>query len=132
MELTHDHKLDVPTEVERILAAGAYVQPERELPFYEPARVYRQRDNPLGGPGLTMARSLGDLDADSCGIVATPDVAFHTLCHDMMATMDRGLVPTEAQVAAFEEHAEEALHEGESAQLVEDVRAYLRETMNSA
>ena len=37
-----------------------------------------------------------------------------------------------AQVAAFEEHAEEALHEGESAQLVEDVRAYLRETMNSA
>lgn len=81
---------------------------------------------------LVCCMGCGFLELQSAMAYDEHGNAFHTLCHDMMATMDRGLVPTEAQVAAFEEHAEEALHEGESAQLVEDVRAYLRETMNSA
>ena len=44
-----------------------------------PARVYASQLNPGLGPGLTMARSLGDLDADPCGVIATPEVSFRTL-----------------------------------------------------
>jgi len=33
----------------------------------------------MSGPGLTMARSLGDMDADACGVVPTPEVSFRPL-----------------------------------------------------
>ena len=34
------------------------------------------QENPRGGPGLTMSRSLGDLDADPVGVIPTPEVSF--------------------------------------------------------
>ena len=81
VELSHDHKLTHPMEEDRIIATGAYIRPEQQEPYFEPARVYADKDNPRKGPGLTLARSLGDFDADPYGIVPTPDVGFHRIVH---------------------------------------------------
>ena len=43
---------------------------------------------PSAGPGLTMARSLGDLDADSVGVIPTPEVTFRVF----VAGRDRFIV----------------------------------------
>ena len=66
-------------EMARIEACGGWVKPSVEEPFFLPARVYADRSNLRGGPGLTMSRSLGDLDADACGVVPTPDVIVRRL-----------------------------------------------------
>lgn len=68
VNLTHDHKLDSPEELDRIEATGAYIRPGQEEPFFTPPRVYKSAMNPKLGPGLTMARSLGDIDADELGV----------------------------------------------------------------
>jgi len=79
VNLTEDHKLENPGERERIEATGAWIKPAQEDPYFVPSRVYASRENRRLGPGLTMSRSLGDLDADPIGIIATPDVGFRTL-----------------------------------------------------
>ena len=80
VELTKDHKLeDQGTEQHRIEATGAFIRPTVEEPYYSPARVFADRTNPKQGPGLTMSRSLGDCDADPCGIIPTPEVAFRQI-----------------------------------------------------
>ena len=79
-ELTKDHKLeDGATEQKRIEATGAFIRPTREEPEFSPARVFADYSNPRAGPGLTMSRSLGDIDADACGVIPTPEVAFRTI-----------------------------------------------------
>ena len=79
VELTHDHKLEDPEEAKRLAACGAYVRPTIEEPYFSPARVYKDATKPSLGPGLTMARSLGDMDADEIGVIPTPEVSFRTL-----------------------------------------------------
>ena len=79
IELSSDHKLEDAEERLRIEATGAYIRPTQEEPYYNPARVYADRSNPKRGPGLTMSRSLGDIDADACGVIPTPEVRFHRL-----------------------------------------------------
>ena len=80
VELTHDHKLeDGGEEQHRIEATGAFIRPTQEEPYFSPARVYADRTNPRKGPGLTMSRSLGDIDADACGVIPTPECTYRTL-----------------------------------------------------
>ena len=79
VELTHDHKLENPEEKARIEAAGGWIKPSEVEPYFAPARVYKDKKNRRLGPGLTMSRSLGDLDADEIGVIATPEVAFYSL-----------------------------------------------------
>ena len=58
---------------------GRYIRPAQETPYFAPSRVYESSLNPRLGPGLTMSRSLGDVDADRCGVIPTPEVAYHTI-----------------------------------------------------
>ncbi len=78
VELTRDHKLQ-DEEAQRVLATGAWIRPMVEQPYFMPARVYASQADPLRGPGLTMSRSLGDMDADDCGVIAKPEVSFRPL-----------------------------------------------------
>jgi len=77
-DLTRDHKL-MDEEAERVRKCGGWIRPMREEPFLEPARVYARQDNQRAGPGLAMARSLGDLDADAIGVIPSPEVSFRSL-----------------------------------------------------
>jgi len=79
VDLTEDHKLELEHEKARIEATGAWIKPMEDGEFYAPARVYRDRNNRRLGPGLTMSRSLGDIDGDDVGIIPTPEVSFRTL-----------------------------------------------------
>ena len=85
IELTEDHAAEA--EAERLAAAGAMVRVARHEPYYEPARVYADLERPWQGPGLAMSRSLGDLDADDIGVVATP-----TVSHRRVEATDRFVV----------------------------------------
>jgi serine/threonine protein phosphatase PrpC len=79
VELTHDHKLETPEEAARIRSCGGFIRPAMEEPYYAPARVFKDLNKPSKGPGLTMSRSLGDMDADEVGIIPTPEVAFRSI-----------------------------------------------------
>jgi len=67
--LTEDQKPDTPAEMKRILAAGGYVSPESAQ--HGPARVWLRAGE---GPGLAMARSLGDHMCSHVGVIASPEV----------------------------------------------------------
>jgi len=74
--LTVDHHPDDPEEAARIEATGAYIRPERDDPDgYTPSRIYYSATEPRRGPGLTMSRVLGDLDASDAGIIPMPTVS---------------------------------------------------------
>lgn len=67
--LTDDQKPDTPEEQARIQAAGGYVSAESSE--FGPARVWLR---PGEGPGLAMARSLGDHICKRVGVISTPEV----------------------------------------------------------
>lgn len=79
VELTHDHKLEDEEERARIEGLGGWIRPHEDEPYFTPARVYADKSNPRKGPGLTMSRSLGDVDADAIGVGPTPTVSFRPL-----------------------------------------------------
>eukprot|EP00322_Chrysochromulina_rotalis_P011983 CAMPEP_0115874366 /NCGR_PEP_ID=MMETSP0287-20121206/24502_1 /TAXON_ID=412157 /ORGANISM="Chrysochromulina rotalis, Strain UIO044" /LENGTH=232 /DNA_ID=CAMNT_0003329511 /DNA_START=1 /DNA_END=695 /DNA_ORIENTATION=+ len=94
VDLTTDHRPTDDGERARILATGAWIRPMQEEPYFRPARVYRSEARPRLGPGLTMGRSLGDLDADEVGIIATPEVSFRaisTACDRFLVLASDGL-----------------------------------------
>lgn len=70
-----DHKANRPEEKERIEKSGGYVAIEHEGGF-GPFRVYSKNDE---GPGLAVARSLGDIFGHTVGISATPEVSYKML-----------------------------------------------------
>lgn len=69
--LSHDHKLSVPGESERVLKAGGRVD-SFTLATGEkcgPLRVWLPKENI---PGLAMSRCIGDLVASSVGVTWKP------------------------------------------------------------
>jgi len=80
VNLSTDHKCDLPSESERIAAAGGYVQPAvNEGSDMAPARLYQVQGKRWLGPGLCVSRALGDVDGTACGLVAIPEVVIHTV-----------------------------------------------------
>ena len=73
--LTTDHKPDLPTERERIIAAGGRVCP---IPGMDngPMRVWLKDADE---PGLAMSRSVGDEVSASVGVTNVPELTIHQL-----------------------------------------------------
>ena len=67
--LTEDQKPDCPIEEARILKSGGYVS--KASPHFGPPRVWVRQGE---GPGLAMARSIGDHVCKHVGVIATPVV----------------------------------------------------------
>lgn len=84
LSLSTDHKVDLPDEQARIESMGGWVKPAAlgDDGGYNPARLYQAKDRPWLGPGLCVARALGDLDSSSCGLIATPEVVCHVATQD--------------------------------------------------
>jgi len=59
----------------RIEQAGGYVRPAvNNGDDFAPARLYEDKRFPWKGPGLAIARGLGDLNSMRCGMIPTPEV----------------------------------------------------------
>jgi len=78
--LSDDHKVNLPAEQARIEAMGGWVRPESgDADDFNPARLYEAEGKPWLGPGLCVARCLGDLKANACGLIPTPEICMHTV-----------------------------------------------------
>lgn len=76
VDLTTDHKPNLPEEKARIEAAGGRV-------VYDGGWNYRVYAKNHKGPGLNMSRAMGDLFGHyHAGISASPDVASHAITAD--------------------------------------------------
>lgn len=73
IDLTIDHKPNIPKERERIYSAGGVV---RKNCGDENDRVYVKNEL---NPGLAMSRSIGDLNAASVGVICDPEVSLQTV-----------------------------------------------------
>jgi serine/threonine protein phosphatase PrpC len=78
IELSTDHKADLPDEHQRIINAGGRVEP-----YYDdvgdplgPYRVWLMNEDL---PGLAMSRSIGDSVAASVGVSCRPELSHMTL-----------------------------------------------------
>ena len=73
IELSHDHKPNLPGEYERIISRGGMVDQITSIYGEKlgPQRVWKAGCN---YPGLAMSRSLGDFQAKECGVIPTPDI----------------------------------------------------------
>lgn len=69
------HKPDIPSEKKRILEEGGVVHPfYDEFGIYDgPNRVYVKGKT---YPGLSLTRSIGDLEAEKIGVISEPDIIF--------------------------------------------------------
>eukprot|EP00964_Phaeocystis_antarctica_P024845 scaffold13925_cov80-Phaeocystis_antarctica.AAC.1 len=72
LDLTNDHKPDLPEEKKRILAAGGTVTPAG--PDGRPSRMYAN-----GHVGLAMSRSLGDGLCKDYGCIPDPEIQHFSL-----------------------------------------------------
>jgi len=100
--LSVDHAVDHPIEQARLEAAGGYV---REAMLDEdgstfPAKLYSNAACNTG-PGLSVSRALGDLNASHLGILPHPHLTYHRLTND-----DRYLVLATDGVWTFLESEE--------------------------
>lgn len=73
-DVSFDQKPDTPSEMKRIIAAGGHVTPAGANGT--PARVWHNFR------GLAMARSIGDHNASTVGVVAEPEVHQYTFDKD--------------------------------------------------
>jgi len=78
VELSRDHKPDLPEEKERILASGGRVETLRGPPGTDcgPYRVWLAK---IDVPGLAMSRSIGDDVAHSVGVSSEVEVSTHKI-----------------------------------------------------
>ena len=72
MDLSNDHKPDLPEEKARILAAGGTVTPAG--PDGRPSRMYAN-----GHVGLAMSRSIGDGLCKDYGCIPDPEIQYFRL-----------------------------------------------------
>ena len=77
IDLTIDHKPDSPHEMKRILQMGGHVTPAGANG--SPSRVWHNLR------GLAMARSIGDHNAATVGVIAKPEVTEHEITDDDVA-----------------------------------------------
>jgi serine/threonine protein phosphatase PrpC len=75
LDLSRDQNPDVPEEQERIEKNGGFVSPPPEPGLS--ARVWL--DGSFSQIGLAMARSIGDHAVAPVGVIAEPEVTFHTI-----------------------------------------------------
>ena len=78
VELSNDHKPDLPAEMKRVISSGGRVQSysDQDGNPVGPARVWIKEENI---PGLAMSRSFGDYVASQVGVISTPEIIKHTL-----------------------------------------------------
>ena len=81
LQLSNDHRPDLPQEFERILKNGGMVDKltDQEGNKVGPNRVFKYG---LTYPGLAMSRSLGDFQAKECGVITEPQIVEHKLNHN--------------------------------------------------
>ena len=74
-ELSIDHKPSDENEKERILKMGGEVHPyyDRNGNFEGPDRIY-EKGKPY--PGLSLSRTVGDLEGKKIGIISEPEIIF--------------------------------------------------------
>lgn len=77
-QMSIDHKANREEEKKRIEASGGMVTQDK-LGALGPARVYSKSED---GPGLAVARSLGDLLGHTVGVIPEPEVSHKELDHD--------------------------------------------------
>ena len=72
-DLSHDHKPDLPQEMNRIMNNGGMVDKLTDQYGNKvgPNRVFKYG---LTYPGLAMSRSLGDFHAKECGVITEPEI----------------------------------------------------------
>jgi serine/threonine protein phosphatase PrpC len=73
--LSNDHKPEIPGERDRIEANGGMVEAyidQTGTPL-GPYRVWVRGSNPPV-PGLAMSRSIGDAEAESVGVISSPEM----------------------------------------------------------
>jgi len=73
MSETEDHKLELPKEKARIVAAGGRI---KEVNYGDGFIMYRVYMGHEDYPGLAMARALGDVCVKGCGVIASPQIGF--------------------------------------------------------
>ena len=71
IQMSRDHKPELPDESERIYSHGGVVERSSVNSTCGPFRVWVKNEN---HPGLAMSRSIGDFIAESVGVVSTPEV----------------------------------------------------------
>lgn len=76
IQLTRDHKPDLPDEANRIRSSGGRVASTNSN---GPARVWMLEKN---SPGLAMSRSLGDTVVHQIGVISDPEISQRTLTKD--------------------------------------------------
>ncbi|CAK95219.1 unnamed protein product (macronuclear) [Paramecium tetraurelia] len=78
VELSNDHKPDLPCEKKRIMASKGRVQPfvAENGQNIGPARVWLLHEQI---PGLAMSRSFGDYVASTVGVISDPELIYHKM-----------------------------------------------------
>ena len=78
IQLSNDHKPNNEYERLRIECSGGRVEPLKDNNglFIGPDRVWIKNGQL---PGLAMSRSIGDLVANSVGVIPDPDISLHNL-----------------------------------------------------
>jgi len=71
--MSFDHKANKEEERRRILDSGGDVHADRNG---GPARIYSRTEE---GPGLAVARTLGDLNGHNIGVSAEPEITYKLL-----------------------------------------------------
>lgn len=71
IQITRDHKPNIPEEQKRILNAGGRVAKIQHIANIGPYRVWLKKEDV---PGLAMSRSFGDFIAKSVGVINEPEV----------------------------------------------------------
>ena len=74
IDLSIDHKPNIPSEKNRILMNGGRIKPfydDKLAQFFGPDRVWLKNDDV---PGLAMTRSFGDIIANLVGVISEPEI----------------------------------------------------------